>query len=262
MDYTNALIGCLKEQTLPLSRHILENGQSVWVRRQNSGNPQIYYHLLNFISKRLLNLPILQAAYANKKQAIADEVARLISLENSTINAPRLLAYNEYGLMMSDVAQGKTAPTLSDCLQSIVEKQENPLETWCNALKSLINLHQKQQYLSQAFVRNILWVDTEWFFIDFEEDPARLLSIEECQVRDYLLFLHSSAYFLGKYMSQAVAFWQQEISQQLPLLYPILQENFKKIAKINKLKFIKYLGRDGYRLSQSLAFIALLEQMH
>lgn len=255
MNYQQALDTCLQTQIPPLRRHILDNGQAVWVRRQNSGNPRIYYKILNFITKSIFHLPILQAAYVDKKQAIADEAHRLQALEKENINAPRLLAYNPSGLMMSDITHAEDAQTLADLMQQCAEQHQSPLAIWQNALQALIALHAKRQYLSQAFIRNILFVDEQWFFIDFEEDPARILSIAECQVRDYLLFLHSSAYFFADEMPQAVAFWQQVMQQHAEDVRMMMQNTWQKIAKLHRLCFIQHLGRDGYRLAQAMRFI-------
>ena len=55
-------------------------------------------------------------------------------------------------------------------------------------------VHARGAYLSQAFARNLMHCpDGVIGFIDFEDDPGETLSIAECQARDWLSYLHSTA---------------------------------------------------------------------
>ena len=55
-------------------------------------------------------------------------------------------------------------------------------------------MHARDAYLSQAFSRNLMHCpDGGIGFIDFEDDPGATLSLAECQTRDWLSYLHSTA---------------------------------------------------------------------
>lgn len=74
------------------------------------------------------------------------------------------------------------------------------------AIQSIQSIHQKGGYLSEAFARNILVDEQNQFsFIDFETDPRDVLSLHDCFVRDWLLFIFSTAYHFEFEQLNAIA---------------------------------------------------------
>ncbi|MDO5687427.1 MAG: hypothetical protein Q4G42_08640 [Neisseria sp.] len=251
-DYAAALQGCLKAQNTPLKRHDLSNGESVWVRQLNRGNPRIYYVLLDWLTRYVLRLPILRPAYRGGSQAIAAEARRLRDLAAANILAPRLLAENTDGLMMSDLCTHQSAQTFD----SRLEHADDVVAVWCEGVDALFALHERGQYLSQAFARNILYLDDgRWAFIDFEEDPAELLDLASCQVRDQLLLLHSTAHYLPD-LDAAAAYWRAKLQHIPEDTAALFHHTVSRLAWTQKVRLIRHLGRDGRRVAKALDLLA------
>jgi hypothetical protein len=65
-------------------------------------------------------------------------------------------------------------------------------------------VHVRGQHLSQAFDRNLVQCpDGVIGYIDFEDDPAEVMTLAECQARDWLSYLHSTAMMLEAAAPQA-----------------------------------------------------------
>ena len=68
------------------------------------------------------------------------------------------------------------------------------LAAWREGLAAIAAVHACGCYLSQAFARNlVLCPDGVIGYIDFEDDPGATLTLAECQARDWLSYLHSTA---------------------------------------------------------------------
>lgn len=258
MDYAAALEERLAQQSEVLKRYRLDDGTWVWIRRINDGNPRFYYTLLEWLTVRILRLPILRPVNRGSQAAIADEAKRLQDLARDQIPAPRLLAVCERGLMMSDLGKGGETFTLDHLLHEAVKNGNDPFALWCAGTDALFALHEQGQYLSQAFARNILRLDDgTWAFIDFEEDPAHFLDIPSCQVRDGLLFLHATAHYFPNH-DAAVRYWQYKLANAPENIANLFRTTVQRLAWVNRLGFIRYLGRDGRRLAQALNLLVAI----
>jgi hypothetical protein len=101
------------------------------------------------------------------------------------------------------------------------------------AIQAIQYIHSKQGYLSEAFARNILVDQNNRFsFIDFETDPHEVLSLHDCFVRDWLLFIFSTAYhFEFEQLSDA-----SQILYQALLAEPQVYSDVCKVGK--RLKWV------------------------
>ncbi|HEY2256814.1 MAG TPA: hypothetical protein VGI11_14335, partial [Variovorax sp.] len=100
------------------------------------------------------------------------------------------------GLLISDLGQsGRPPVVLQERLdQAAAAGPVALLSTWREGLAAIARVHARGLYLSQAFDRNlVLCPDGAVGFIDFEDDPGDTLTLAECQVRDWLSYLHSTA---------------------------------------------------------------------
>lgn len=246
----------LAQQSESIARYKLEDGRSVWVRRVNRGNPKIYYSFQTIIAKYLLRVPPLRGVFRGPEAAIEDEASRLAALAAAGIRAPLLLAQLPEGLMMSDLGEGREqVATLDSLLHDRTEQGEEILPLWVAGLDALSKVHEKWQYLSQAFARNIMLLDgRDWAFIDFEEDPIHELTLEQCQVRDLLFYLHSTVFMIDD-KKAAIAHFRHTLHRAAPAL----QENYRQVAVQlagTRLKtLISKLGRDGRRIAEAVEFI-------
>ena len=138
------------------------------------------------------------------RAALDTEAQRLATLAAAGVRVPQLLARNADALMFSHLGD-------TDILDAI-KIAADPVACWQRGLDAIAAVHQRNQYLSQAFGRNIIACDDgETGFIDFEDDPGRYLPLVHCQSRDYLCYLQSSAFWLREngLLPAAAAVWRR-----------------------------------------------------
>jgi hypothetical protein len=64
---------------------------------------------------------------------------------------------------------------------------------WQRAVTALADVHQRGQYLSQAFTRNCIGIGERVAMFDVEDDPQQVMPLAQAQARDWLAFLYTSA---------------------------------------------------------------------
>lgn len=243
MNYSTELHTILDKQTQTIQQHRLANGERVWVRRVGKSIPQWRYRLLALLAK-ISKLGALQPVpNIGGSAALKIEAQRLQQLAQQHIPVPRLLAQTADGIMFSHLGQHN--------LLSEIEHPQHSLQAWQDGLSALYAIHQKGAYLSQAFARNIIRMDNqELGFIDFEDDPAPYMSLADCQVRDYLCFLQSTAVWLQRHglFNQAIDVWQNH-ALLLPEYH--LHHIHRSVKKIGFLRHFQHRmwGNDTLRLS-------------
>lgn len=115
---------------------------------------------------------------------------------------------------------------------------EEALAMFAHGLQAIHHVHQKGQYLSQAFARNIMVVEGSLWFIDFEDDPLEVLSLRDAQTRDWLAYLLSTVWMANAPMAQLLAAWQHLYGQ----LDPAMQTAIAQAC--SRLKWLRRLPRD------------------
>lgn len=250
-DYTAELRRLLAEQSATISRHTLEDGLAVWVRKTGKTIPQWRYTLLSILS-RSLNLGALHPVpNPGGQAALKIEACRLRQLNQYHIRVPRLLAEANNGLMFTHIGD--------HTLLHYIENSSDRLDYWQQGLCAIDNVHKQNQYLSQAFARNmIVCTDGIIGFIDFEDDPGDYLTIERCQSRDYLCYLHSTAIWLKKHnlLDQASAIWQRHQNTLPANIATSINASVRPIGWMQHLRARRW-GSDTLRLA---ALAALFSQ--
>jgi Lipopolysaccharide kinase (Kdo/WaaP) family len=128
--------------------------------------------------------------------------------DSQTIELGRLRVMAESAILVPEVLH--VAPGYfvmrylggSDLAVQLREQGFGAFELWKQAALLIIQVHDASQYLSQCFARNIVVGQQESQhyiagLIDFEDDPAIVMSPLEAQVRDWLTFLQSTLYSLA-----------------------------------------------------------------
>lgn len=157
---------------------------SVIVKGQRAPRSSLRYALLNGLA-RLQGLPLLKTAPAHGgARAQQIEVERLRRLAEAGAPVPKLLHVDADYFVQSWAG----ASRLDQLLQ-----QDDALLWWQRGLRTLVALHARGQYLSQAFARNFVASDDSLTLIDFEDDPLEVMTLPQAQARDWLAYLHSSA---------------------------------------------------------------------
>lgn len=245
-------------QTDSIQSYVYQD-QKVWLKKASKRHSTWIYFPLRIMS-RLLGLHMLAPVpnYGGA-EAIACEIARLRQLRYLGIQVPEILAFDQHSFLLKDAAiVGSEAIHLEHALLRKEQTTER-LALYAQAIHAIQQVHLKGAYLSEAFARNILVDDAQNLsFIDFETDPGQVLSLTDCQTRDWLCFIFSTAN----------CFETEEVEQAKQLLVSVLEnepKSFLDICRVGrKLKWILNLnpesfGNDGRRLGKCIYLLNALE---
>ena len=246
-------------QTEAVAPHFYLN-QKLWLKKSTKRHSSWIYVPLRWISK-LLGLSVLAPVpNTGGTDAIACEVNRLKQLRKLGINVPEILAYADHAVLMKDASvSGQKVQQLESALASEV-LPESRLALFQKVVQSIELIHSKKSYLSEAFARNILIDEKQNLaFIDFETDPAQVLSIQDCQTRDWLCLIFSTAQY----------FEQDELECVKEILLKSIDvhsNTFRDIALTgHKLRWLlklkpEKLGKDGLRLKKCISLLNSLDE--
>ena len=95
-------------------------------------------------------------------------------------------------------------------LPDLTKEPSRALAMFRQGLRELAALHANGQYLSQAFTRNTLVVDGDFYYIDFEDDPSEVLSLVDAQARDVCAYLLSSVWCIHAPHALVLEVWTEE----------------------------------------------------
>lgn len=172
------------------------------------------------------------------------------------------MALSKKGILLEDVGSQRQSHVsqLDQKIASLKDHPEQQFDLFHQAIQAIRQLHANEGYLSEAFARNILVDEQNQFtFIDFETDPRDVLSLHDCFVRDWLLFIFSTAYH----------FEFERLEPASQLLYQALLDEpqvYKDICKVGKrLNWVLRLnvskvGNDGKRIQKCVLFLRDLKQ--
>lgn len=235
-----------------MQMHQLSNGEIVWVRRMGPRNSIWRYRILNLVSRisgihLLTPVPNLGGA-----KAIHVELSRLHALAAAGICVPTVLAKTSQALMINHLGQR----TLEQEWQKCKSYPDKLLQRWQLGLNAIAAVHLKQQYLSEPFARNMIFIDDNHIgFIDFEDDPASVLSLTQCQARDWLCYLHSGARMMINYQvgEKARQQWLAMLETQPSTIRHSIHKSLHKIGWMRHLDAPRW-GTDTLKLAAMARF--------
>lgn len=122
------------------------------------------------------------------------ELARLAQLQAAGQPVPRVMHVAPDYFVMNYLGSSHLAGVLSG--QGFAA-----YALWRTVAEQIVQVHAAGQYLSQCFGRNMIVDRTQGIrfagMIDFEDDPLEVLSLQQAQVRDWLVFLQSTVWALN-----------------------------------------------------------------
>lgn len=205
-------------------------GESLIIKRQEAARPQFGYTLLNALAK-IFQQPLLCAVPApGGAAAQAIEIARLNTLKQAGVAVPEVRHVAKTWFAMTCAG----THSVDELIRTAPQQQ---LAVWQAGLAAIWQVHQRGQNLSQAFARNIMWDDGQIQFIDFEDDPSKTLPLAYAQTRDWLLYLHSTAYQMNADTATLTALWQQQLQQDHPEVQQLVLRCSQQLA------FLRHLPR-------------------
>lgn len=216
-----------------------------WLKKAAPARGIFRYHALNLFSW-LLRLPLLKAVpQPGGKQAIANEINRLQSLKNDGVLVPEVWASDCGWLLIGDVGQ-----SIVKSMKQNSNNQQYRRVLLKKCLNAVNSLHQKDQYLSQGFARNMLLDERseQIAFIDFEDDPLEVMTLAEAQARDLLLLVNSTARFFvddQEFFQQAVEAFLADHKEDM---IKALKHTAERMQWIANIPFQKLFGHDYEKL--------------
>ncbi len=172
----------------------------------------------------MAGVPYLKAVTVHggaRSQAI--EIARLQALRQSGLAVPEVHhAATDY-FVMSYLGS-------NDLARALREQGSDAFDLWMAAMTHLLQVHACGQYMSQCFARNIIVSDTFRGMIDFEDDPLEVMTLEQAQGRDWLIFLQSSLYNLGLEPGRLDTALRSVLEQELPQVRRVLAHAARRLS--------------------------------
>lgn len=180
----------------------LPEGFAVWVKRAEPPHPVSLVRLYNFV---MTPVPLLRSVpNPGGVAALDNEHRRLRSLAAQGVPVPRVVAQGGEWIATSDAGTEPLQARLDRLRQQ--GNHAGILANWTLGLRAIASAHGRGAYLSQCFARNmVVGLKDRIFFIDFEEDPGEVMTVAQAQVRDWALYVHSTAFFLQDRQPAAAA---------------------------------------------------------
>lgn len=198
---------------------------------------------------RLFAPRLLQAVPAPggaKAQAI--EVERLVALAAAGVRVPEVL-HVDPGFIVIRHLEG---PSL---VQAIEAGGAAGFDAWQAGLAALVEVHARGGYLSQAFARNFIVTRAGLAMIDFEDDPLEAMTLEEAQARDWLAYLHSTVWLLGRDSAQVRAAFAAQLARERPAVRDRLAAAGRRLA------FLRHLPRSRRAWGREVAGVQALASL-
>ena len=251
LDYDSFLCSTLPQQA-PGVVSLRIGNERVWLRKAGPRHGRWRYHLLAALARALRLDVLMPVPNPGGDAAITIEAQRLIALRAAGLRVPRLLAQQPGGLLISDLGQSRRATmTLLERLENAaLESPTALLGAWRDGLIAIGLAHQRGQYLSQAFARNLVQcADGVVGYIDFEDDPGATLTLAQCQTRDWLSYLHSTAMLIEAAAPQAAgALWRAALAADSAEVNARLSQAAQRMRWLRRLPQGRRWGRDTQRV--------------
>ncbi|QER38858.1 serine/threonine protein kinase [Acinetobacter suaedae] len=260
-DFQKFLETTVTTQQNSIQAYELSTGK-VWLKKASERHGLWLYTPLKWLAK-IFNLgAIMPVPNQGGSKAIQCEFNRINQLKQLGISTPNILAVSANGLLLEDLGvqhQGKVKQ-LDQALAGRRKKPEMQFSLFKQAIQEIQNIHLKEGYLSEAFARNILIDEQNHFsFIDFETDPRDVLSLHDCFVRDWLLFIFSTAYhFEFEQLTDASQVLYQALLAE-PQVYKDICKVGKRLNWVSRLN-VRKVGNDGKRIQKCVLFLRYLNE--
>lgn len=238
-------------QTLPLAHYLL-HGQQVWLKKAGTRHARWPYWVLGALA-RTARLPLLAPVpNLGGPEAIATEARRLRALAARGLRVPQVLAEGAPGLLLAHLGlPGQDTPSLAVEMHAAVRaRPQAMLGLFHQGLDALGTAHAAGACLSQAFARNLVRCpDGVIGYVDFEDDPAAVLALPQCQARDLLCYLHSTALHLQEAgaLPAAREVWADWLELQPTVVQALLRTSVRQMRWLRRLPTDRRWGRDLQR---------------
>ncbi len=250
-NYAEFLRTTLPKQEKNVASHRL-GSERVWLKKAGPRHGKWGYRVMAAVA-RMARLDIIKPVpNPGGEAAIATEARRLKQLAAAGLRVPTVLAQQADGLLISDLGEsGRATVVLQERLDQVAAAGPAALlAVWREGLSAIAAVHVRGQHLSQAFDRNLMQCpDGVIGYIDFEDDPAEVMTLAECQARDWLSYLHSTAMMLEAAAPQAAGqHWHAALAGVNEEVRERIANAARRMKWARKLPASRRWGRDTQRV--------------
>jgi len=259
LDYAAFLQTALPQQDRAVASHRV-GAERVWLKKAGPRHGRARYHLLAAIAAALRLDVLTPVPNPGGDAAIAIEARRLRELRSAGLRVPAVLAQQADGLLISDLGEnGRATVVLQERLDlAAAADPATLLGVWRKGLDAIALVHARGCYLSQAFDRNLVECpDGMIGYIDFEDDPGETLPLAECQVRDWLSYLHSTAALINAAAPHAAGqHWHAALEGAGGAVRERLAQAARRMRWLRHLPSGRRWGRDTQRVRAAASLLA------
>jgi tRNA A-37 threonylcarbamoyl transferase component Bud32 len=164
-------------------------GRKGWEKHYGSGSRRrLGLGVLDAVARRLDLGPLRPPPHHVGEAALRTEARRLRELRAQGIRVPEVLGETGDALQVSDIGE-KLASRLR-----VLQDDPDALDALtASVIAAIAEAHRRGAYFGQPLPRNIAVGEEGIGFFDFEEDPLEVMTMEQAQARDWLLFVHGMA---------------------------------------------------------------------
>lgn len=232
--------------------HCQLDGKTIWVKRAETGAAS-RWRWLGALLSRLNRNPLYIPTHASAgAAAIADEAKRLRHLAALGVPVPEVIAAEEDWIALADAGT-----SLKDWLLDPTQNEQNKSRVLNEAAIALAKLHQVGRWHGRPALRDMAWDGEKICFLDFEEDPARVLNQEQCQIRDLLVFVHGLYRYLphnSPLIAQAICNYKAQAPERIWQRSVQLVDTMWLVYRFSQL-LAPFAGKDVRQAYYALRFL-------
>ena len=224
-------------------------GRKAWFKSYSSGRRRARLRLLDLVA-RGMGVPALRPpSHGGGEEACEIEARRLHELAATGIRVPEVLAESAQALLLSDIGE-----TFSSVLARV--EQNARLRLITRAASALAHAHAKDSYIGQPLARNItIAADGRIGFIDFEEDPHEVMSLQQAQVRDWLFFTVGVSRYFEQQEDVLAAIIADAMRDASPSVQEALVVTAQRLSWVGRLA--AFLGGRARRIASAIKALKL-----
>ena len=267
VDYAAFLRSTLATQAHSLAAYVLTTPdgttppEQVWLKKAGPLNARWPYAVLGALAGLVRLEALRPVPNPGGTVAIQTEARRLAELHSLGLRVPPVLAVADGGLLIRHLGRtGAPTKSLADEMHhAAIDTPHTVLPLWQQGLDAIGLVHDKGACLSQAFARNLVRCpDGEVACIDFEDDPAAVLPLAVCHVRDALCYAHSTVIYLrtSGTLTEGRARWAAWVEQGSAEMRDVLATSVRRMGWMRRLPASRRLGRDLQRVRAAYDLLA------
>lgn len=168
-----------------MAQRLVLNDRQVWLKQYGNRSRRFTLGLLDKLARGLSIDALRPPPHHRGEQALSNEVRRVRELQAARVNVPDVIGQGHSTLLLADIGA-----SLSSCLKRLRADAPARNRLVAMAVQAIADVHAKGLYLGNPAPRNMTFDNECIGFLDFEEDPGEVMTLDSAQARDWLVFLH------------------------------------------------------------------------